>query len=397
MTAQMDTAEVESAGEFTLSEDKVMLRDSARDYLAQTCDLETVRGWDEAGEFPMHVFREFGDMGWLGIPFPEEYGGTEGDEVDEALILSELGHALGPLASAFLISAMTCGKTIRDLGTPEQLQRWIPGICDGSIMFAYALTEPQAGSDAAAITTRAAHAENGWIITGEKVFCTGASLASHLLVMARVDTGSASDGGGVGMFVVETNQPGVTVSDIPKLGLHTTPSASIHFDTVVVPDGSALGEPGKAWGHVTSSLNRERLAISAMCTGMAQAAVDVAVKYASEREQFGVTIDSFDAIQQHLAEMLIQVEGARALMMHAAYLESKGASSTRVASTAKLKATDAAVNTARLGMQVMGGYGYTNEFPMQRFLRDSLVHPIAGGSNEIQRNIISDSLVRDGI
>lgn len=374
-----------------LTDDKAALKAMAADFLSRECDLDFARRHDEAGTFPADLYRKLGELGWLGIPFPAEYGGSEGDALDEAIILEELGRAMGPLASAFLISVLTCGKTIRDLGTPEQRARWLPPAITGEAMLAFALTEPQAGSDAAALRTRAVPHGAGWVLNGQKIFCTGATLASQLLVMARTDTRSADARGAISMFVVDTDQPGLTITPIPKLGLHPYPSCVIFFDDVQLPADTLLGDLDGGWQHLATSLNRERLAISAMCTGMAQAALDVAVRYIGERRQFGHLLGDFEAIQAHIAHMAAAVAAARALTMRAAWLEA-ARPSTRAASMAKVRSTEAAVNAARLGMQVLGGYSYTMEYPMQRFLRDALIHPIAGGSNEIQRNIIARDL-----
>jgi alkylation response protein AidB-like acyl-CoA dehydrogenase len=378
--------------QFELTDDKSALKAMAADFLARECDLDFARRHDEAGTFPAGLYRKLGELGWLGIPFAEEYGGSEGDPLDEAIVLEELGRAMGPLASAFLISVLTCGKTIRDLGTPAQRARWLPPTITGEAMLAFALTEPQAGSDAAALRTRAVRADQGWVLNGQKIFCTGATLANQLLVMARTDTGNTATRGVISMFVVDTNLPGLTITPIPKLGLHPYPSCTIFFDDVQLPADALLGALHQGWPQLTSSLNRERLAISAMCTGMAQAALDVALRYIGERHQFGQPLAHFEAIQTHIADMAAAVAGARALSMRAAWLELSGMPSTRAASMAKIRASEAAVNTARLGMQVLGGYSYTMEYPMQRFLRDALIHPIAGGSNEIQRNIVAKDL-----
>jgi alkylation response protein AidB-like acyl-CoA dehydrogenase len=374
-----------------LPADKQVLQQMAREFLADRCNLEFARACDEDGRFPHELFKEMADLGWQGIPFSSEYGGSEGDPLDEAIIVEQLGRAMGPLASAFVISVLTCGKTVRDVGTQAQKERWLPSLISGESMMAFALTEPEAGSDAAAITTRAVKDAQGWRLNGQKIFCTGASISQHLLVMARTGDGRAKNS--ISMFIVDTSSPGLTISSIPKLGLHPYPSCMIFFDDVVVDDSQLLGEPGGGWPHLVSSLNRERLAISAMCTGMAQAALDVAATYATQRKQFGVTIKDFDAVREHVADMAIAVESARALMLRAARLEAAGESSTRAASMAKIRTTEACVDAALLGMRVLGGYSYTMEYPMQRFLRDGLIHPIAGGTNEVQRNIIAQDLL----
>jgi alkylation response protein AidB-like acyl-CoA dehydrogenase len=297
---------------------------------------------------------------------------------------------MGPLASAYVITVLTCGKTLRDLATAEQRARWLPPVVSGQGMVAIALTEPEAGSDAVAVTTKAVADGDGWVLSGQKIFCTGATLADRLLVVARTGQERRS---ALSMFVVDTSTPGVEITKIPKLGLRSLPSCTIYFDEAHIPGDALLGEQNGGWKHLMTSLNRERLAISAMCTGMAQAALDAASRYVTERHQFGVPLKHFEAVRQHVARISAAVEKARVLMLRAAWLETAGTSSTRAASMAKIAASDAAVNAARIGMQAVGGLSYTMEYPMQRFLRDALVHPIAGGSNEIQRNIVAELLL----
>lgn len=382
---------------FGLPTEKRELQAAAGDFLRDRLPLQAAAGFDERGEFPRDLYRMLGELGFLGIPFDEDYGGTQGDALDEAILVEQLGRAMGPLASGFLISVLTCGKAVRDLGTEAQRQMVLPRLSTGEIMIAFALTEPQAGSDAAAITTRATRqSEDGteWSLSGQKIFCTGATLADYLLVFAR--TGSGSSGhAGITAFLVDKAAPGVSVQEIPKLGLHPIPSCMIFFDDVVLPESAVLGAVDEGWSYLVASLNRERLAVAAMCTGMAQAALDVAQSYVKERSQFGTVIADFPAVRRHIAQITKEVEGARTLMMHAAHLEIAGRFSPYAASMAKLRASDACVNAARSGMLALGGYSYTMEYPMQRFLRDGLIHPIAAGSNDIQRNIIGQSLLRE--
>jgi alkylation response protein AidB-like acyl-CoA dehydrogenase len=213
-------------------------------------------------------------------------------------------------------------------------------------------------------------------------------------VLARAEAQSPGERSGVTMFIVPTDAPGLEIIEIPKLGLHTAPSCTVYLDRVAISDDALLGKVGGAWSHVLKGLSRERMAISAMCTGMSQAALDYALLFARDRQQFGVPIVTFQAVQHLLADMITEVEGARSMMLYAASLEAIGQGSARIASMAKVRSTEAVVRTARLGMQVLGGAWYTMEYPMQRYMRDSLIHPIAGGTNEIQKNIISSELLK---
>jgi alkylation response protein AidB-like acyl-CoA dehydrogenase len=373
-----------------LPEEKLALRETAAAFLADACPLEVARRHDEAGTFPRDLYERLGDLGWQGILFPAEYGGSDGDMIDVTIVLEQLGRAMGPLASAYLISVMTCGLALWDLGTPAQIDHWLRPVIAGRSILALALTEPGAGSDAAALTTRAAKTADGWRLSGQKMFCTGAPQADALLVAAKTAPGPAKSS--VSIFIVDVHAAGLQIDPVPMLGLHPYPSCGLFFDDIELPEDALLGEVNTAWRHLTTSLNRERLGVAAMCTGMAQAALDFAVPYIQARRQFGVPVSSFPAVRHHIARMASLIDSARLLTYRAAELEAAGRSSTRAASMAKIRTTDAAVEAGRLGMRVMGGYGYTAEYPMQRFLRDALIHPIAGGSNEIQHNIVAHAL-----
>jgi alkylation response protein AidB-like acyl-CoA dehydrogenase len=378
--------------DFDLSQEQAALRESARDYLAKKVPLDLARRHDEAETFPHEIYRGLGALGWPGLPFDEEHGGSAGDELDEALVVEQLGYAMMPLAACYLVTVLTCGKTIRDIGSPEQRARWLPRIADGSAYVSYALTEPSAGSDAASVRTTVRRTADGWRVNGQKMFCTGADMASVILLIGR--TGSTADGRhGLSMFLVDPATPGITIQRLPKLGLKPYHTCVVFFDDVDLPADALLGTENGAWRYIVASLNRERIACAAMTLGTAQAALDYAVGYAKEREQFGVPIGSFQAVRHRLADAHVRVQQARLLTYRAAWLESTGRSSTRAASMAKVWATEACVDVAGDGMRVLGGYSYTMEHPMQRYLRDALIHPIGAGTNEIQRNIIAKELL----
>ncbi|TDB95465.1 acyl-CoA dehydrogenase family protein [Actinomadura sp. 7K534] len=376
--------------DFTLSPEQAALRDSARDYLAAKVPLGLAREADETETFPHEVYRGLGDLGWQGLPFSEEYGGSGGDEFDEALVVEQLGYAMMPLAACFLVTVLTCGKTIRDVGTEAQRRAWLPGISAGTAYVSYALTEPSAGSDAASIRTTASKTGDGWRINGQKMFCTGADMASVILLIARTG-GPGKDG--LSMFLVDPKTPGITIQRLPKLGLRPYHTCVVFFDDVDLPADALLGTENEAWRYIVASLNRERIACAAMTLGTGQAALDYAVAYAKEREQFGVPIGSFQAIRHRLADAHVRLRQARLLTHRAAWLEANGLSSTRAASMAKVWATETCVDVAGDGMRVLGGYSYTMDHPMQRYLRDALIHPIGAGTNEIQRNIIAKELI----
>ncbi|WP_028653524.1 acyl-CoA dehydrogenase family protein [Nocardioides halotolerans] len=377
--------------EFALDTEQAALERSAREFLAKECPLEFAREHDERAEFPVDLYRRAAGLGWMGLPFTEEYGGTEGDEVDEALVVEQLGYAMMPLAACFLVTVLTCGKTIRDVGTAEQKSTWLTRIASGDAFVSYSLTEPASGSDAGSVRTRAQRTTGGWVVNGQKMFTTGADMASVILLIARTgesDSGSA----GLSMFLVDPATPGIKVETLPKLGLRPYHTCIVTFEDVELPESALLGGENDAWRYTVSSLNRERIACAAMCVGTAQAALDFALRYAKEREQFGVPIGSFQAIRHKLADAHVRLSQARLLTRRAAWLEANGQSSTRAASMAKVWATEACVDIAGDGMRILGGYSYMLEYPMQRYLRDALIHPIGAGTNEIQRNIIAKEL-----
>jgi alkylation response protein AidB-like acyl-CoA dehydrogenase len=377
---------------FELPEEKRELRDTVRKFLERECPQSAAQEYDEHEEYPWELWRRIAKLGWTGIPFSIEDGGSEGDELDEAIIVEELAYAMMPFAASYLVTVLTCGKTIRDLGSDEQRKRWLPMISAGEGLIAFALTEPESGSDASSLRMRATPVDDGWILNGQKMFCTGAGIAKAIVVMAR--TGTPDSGSrGISAFLVDAETPGITCRKLAKLGLRPYPTYEVFFDDVHVREADVLGEVDGAWRHIVRSLNRERIACAAMCTGTAQAALDYAIGYVNERHQFGVPIGSFQAVRHRLVNAYMRVDAARMLTYRAAALELAGERPTAEASMAKVWATEAAVDVARDGMQVLGGYSYMLEYPMQRYLRDSLVHTIGAGANEIQRDIIAKEML----
>lgn len=377
--------------EFDLSPEQIAFRESAHEFLAKECTLEVARRHDEAETFPHELYRSIAALGWAGLPFDTSYGGTMGDEVDEALVVEQLGYAMMPLAACFLVTVLTCGKTIRDVGSDGQRRTWLPRIASGDAYVSYGLTEPSAGSDAARVATRAQRTSGGWLIDGQKTLCAGADMASAILLIAR--TGTPESGrGGLSMLLLDPAAPGVTITPLPTLGMRPYCTCAVWLDNVEIPAEALLGEENGAWRYLVSSLGRERIAAAAMSTGTAQAALDFAVEYAKGRKQFGAPIGTFQAIRHRLADAHVRVQQARLLTYRAAWLAANGQPSTLAASMAKVWASEAAVDVAGDGMRVLGGYSYLLDHPMQRYLRDSLMSPIGAGTNELQRDIIAREL-----
>jgi alkylation response protein AidB-like acyl-CoA dehydrogenase len=376
---------------FDLSPEQVALRESAREFLAKECTLEFAQRHDDAGAFPHELYRRIAGLGWLGLPFDAAYGGMRGDELDMALVAEQLGYAMMPLAACFIVTVLACGKAISDVGSDAQRQTWLPRIASGEAYVSFGRTEASAGSGAARAGTRAQRSGAGWLVSGQKMFCSGADMASAILLIARTGTPeSGSDG--LSMFLLDPAAPGVAITPLATLGSRPYRTCAVRLDNVELPAEAMLGEENEAWPCLVSGLNRERIAAAAMCTGAAQAALDAAIEYVKGREQFGVPVAASQAVRHRLADAHVRVHQARLLTYRAARLEADGKSSVLAASMAKVWASEAAVDVASDGMRVLGGCSYLLDHPMQRYLRDSLMSPIGAGNNEIQRNIIAKEL-----
>ena len=346
---------------------------------------------ERAHEFPREVFRTLGRAGLLSLPYPEEYGGGGQPYEVYLQVLEEIASAWAAVGVGTSVHALSCfGLFYR--GTEEQKQRWLPDMLGGEQLGAYCLSEAHAGSDPAAMRTRAVRDGGDYVITGAKAWTTHGGTADFYKVMAR----TSDDGGrGISCFLVPADSPGLS-ADVPedKMGLMSSVTATMLFDQVRVPAERRLGEEGQGLPIALAGLDSGRLGIAAVATGVAQGALDVAVRYAKERESFGKPIIDHQGLAFVLADMAAAVESARATYLYAARMRDAGRPFSRQASIAKMTATDNAMKVTTDAVQVLGGAGYTKDFPVERYMRESKVMQIFEGTNQIQRLVISRDLAR---
>lgn len=349
---------------------------------------------DRTGEFPWDVINAAAELGLLGVPIPEEYGGVGADGLAFTLLIEELAGACG--STALTIAAHTglvCVPLLM-FGNEEQKRRFLTPLAEGKMLGAFGLTEPQAGSDAGATRTTAVRDGNEFVINGQKVFTTNGSIAGVIIVTAVTDPEAGRRG--ISNIIVPADAPGVSFGqDQEKMGLHGSVTSQVYFQDCRVPVDNLLGRPGEGFKQFLQVLDGGRIGIGAMSVGIAQAALRAARDYALEREQFGQRIADFQAISFMLADMATQLEAARWLVYRAAWLKDRGLPHTTEAAMAKLFASEAAERICHKAIQIHGGYGYTTEYPVERYYRDVRLTEIGEGTSEIQRLVIARRLLAE--
>ena len=377
--------------DFSFSEEQLAIRDTVRE-LVQDRVAPRAAEIDEKAEYPKDIEELFAANGILAIPFPEEYGGISGSSVTICMATEEIAKACA--TSSLILSVQALGSyPILLAGTEEQKRRLCPPLAEGRVC-AYALSEPGSGSDAAAMKTTARRYGDEYVLNGSKVFITHGSIADMLIVFARTDGEAGSRG--ISAFVLEREEsPWSTVKLEHKLGIRGSPTAMLAFDDVRVPARNRLGDEGHGFKLALSVLDRSRPGIGAQALGIAEGAFDYALGYAKERHQFGQPVASFQGIQFMLADMATQIEAARHLVYLAATKVDEHASDlTKVAAMAKLFASDTAMRVTTDAVQILGGYGYIQDYPVERMMRDAKITQIYEGTNQIQRVVISRALLK---
>jgi hypothetical protein len=375
--------------DFTLTPEQELIRASAREF----CDREIVpyaRDWDRSERMDEGIVAKLAEIGFLGCALPEEHGGMGLDTVSYCLVMEELGRADSSVRGIVSVNNGLAGKTIAKWGTEEQRAEWLPKLASGEALGCYGLTEPGSGSDPASLVTRAVRDGGDWVIDGSKIFITLGSWAGVALVFAR----TGGDGPrGITCFLVPTSSPGFSARKIDgKLGLRAQDTAELFFDGVRLPDSARLGDEGAGFKVAMSALDNGRISLAAGAVGVAQACVDASIAYATERTQFGKPIAQFQLVQELIAEMAVETEAARLMAWRAAALADAGASYTLAASQAKFYASEVAVRAANAALQAHGGYGYVDEFPVARYLRDARVLTLYEGTSQIQKLLIGRAL-----
>ncbi len=379
--------------EFRLTDEQRMIQEAVRDFARREI-APLAAELDETDRFPHELFRKMGEAGLLGIPYPEAYGGAGGDTVSLALAVEEIARVSGGVALAYEAHVtLGCGP-IFHFGTEEQKRQFLPGALAGEYVIAMGWTEPGAGSDAAAIRTRAEIVGDRWRLTGRKQFCTSGSVARYAVISAVTDPGKGHRG--ISQFIVPTDTPGFQVEkDEEKMGMRGSATSALVLDGCEVPADHLLGPRGNGFYQFMKILDDGRIAIAALAVGLAQAAFEDALRYAKEREAFGHPIAHHQLIQAKLAEMATEIEAARLLVLKAAWLRDQGKPYTKAAAMAKMFATEMGERVCREAIQIHGGYGYIREYPVERYYRDVRLTTIGEGTSEIMRLVIARQLLRE--
>jgi alkylation response protein AidB-like acyl-CoA dehydrogenase len=377
--------------DFALTDEQQDFVAAIRDFCARECGTPEQREKLTEGHTLHHNFGVYGQMaelGWLGLTIPEEHGGSGGTMLDACLFMEETSRGLAPIGG-YATTLIVAGATSR-FGTPEQKDEILGGIARGAVE-AIAMTEPEAGSDVGALSTSAERVNGGYVLNGQKVFCSNAHIADHVLVVCRT-TKSDSKHEGMTMIWIPREVEGMEIVPIDTMGGRET--NHLYFSDLEAPADAVLGEVDQAWTQLMAGLNVERLILAATMLGIAQRAFDDVLAYVKERRQFGRPIGSFQGLQHRLADMATDLEAARLMTRWVATLtdEDPGRMLPREASMVKLHVTEVAKRVALEGMQMMGGYGYSSDYDMERLVRTTLVSTIYGGTSEIQRNIIAKTL-----
>ncbi|HVR03095.1 MAG TPA: acyl-CoA dehydrogenase [Polyangia bacterium] len=376
-----------------LTAEQTLLRDTARDLAAKEI-LPRAAEIDRAHEFPRALVSRLGALGLLGVMVPEKWGGAGMDAVSYALALEEISRACASVGVIMSVqNSLVCAPIVTS-GTDAQRARWLPGLAVGETIGCFGLSEPEAGSDAAAQRTAAVKSGAGWVLNGTKNFITNAPAADVILVAAKTDPSQGTKG--ISIFIVPTDTPGVKIGKPDdKLGIRGAVSAQVFLADATVGLDALLGAEGEGFKIAMRALDGGRIGIAAQAVGIARAAFEDAVRYAQERKTFGQPIAHHQAIQFKLADMSTEIEAARLLLWRAAAKKDTGARYTREAAMAKLFASEVANRAAKEAVQVFGGYGYLADFPAERHFRDAKITEIYEGTSEIQRLVIASSLLKD--
>jgi len=378
--------------DFALSPEHVSLRDMVRSFVEKEVRPHA-REWDEEGKFPSGTVAMLGDLGLMGAMVPEEYGGSGMDTVGYAIIVEEIGKGDGSLGLTVASHNSLCTAHILAFGSEAIRRKFLPELASGRMLGAWALTEPGSGSDSLNMRTKAEWKGDRWILNGSKMFITQGSVGSVYVILAVTDRGKGRDG--VTAFLVEAGTKGLIVGKkLDKLGMRSSDTAELVFEDMEVRPGNIIGEVNSGFRDTMRNLAGGRISIAALSAGIGLGALAEAIAYAKERKQFGQAISEFQAIQWMAADMATELEASELLTFRAAYLKDAGKPYVQEAAMAKLFASEAAMRATIKAVQILGGYGYIREYPVERFMRDAKLCEIGEGTSEVQRLIIARRLVR---
>ncbi|ABZ83671.1 butyryl-coa dehydrogenase [Heliomicrobium modesticaldum Ice1] len=379
--------------DFTLNEEQELFLEMVRKFTRNEV-AAAAEGVDREHRFPRETIAKMGELGLLGLTIPEEYGGSGGDYLSYVLMIEELAKVCASTAVIVAVHTGLACTSIACFGTEAQREKYLAPLAAGEIIGAYALTEPNAGSDAASLTLMASDEGEYWRLNGNKVFITNASEAGLFITFVRTDPASRG-AEGITCLIVERDTPGMTVSrPVEKMGLNGSVTCELHFDNALVPKENVLGDVGQGFKVAMQLLDGGRIAIAAQGLGIAEGALEYALRYIRQREQFGRPIAANQGIQWMVADLATEVDAARLLVYRAAWLKTMGKPHGKEAAMAKKFATDTAMRVTSDCVQLLGGYGYTREYPVERYMRDAKVTQIYEGTNQVQQMVIARHLLR---
>lgn len=377
--------------DFALSDEHRNLQSTLRNFFETEAPTHVISELDRNEIYPAEIYAKMAAIGLCGITIDEQYGGSPADELAICIVSEEMARAGACLVYSFIPTVTFCAKGIQRFGTEDQKRAYLPEVAAGKMRFAMALTEPAAGSDLTGLSTRARSDGPDFVINGQKVFTTGADTADYLFAFVRTDA-EAKAHRGLSVLLIPRAAPGVTVRPLQKLAGQATHTCEVFLDDVRVPREALVGELNQGARIIFELLDGERILVGAQGVGIAQGALDFALKYAEERRQFDQAIIDFQAVGHMLADMALDVESARWITWRAAWKKEQGLPCSLEASMAKVIGSEASTRTVLKGMQILGGYSYTTDYPMERWYRETKLNEIAGGSNQIQRNLILRNL-----
>jgi alkylation response protein AidB-like acyl-CoA dehydrogenase len=376
--------------DFQLTDEQLLIRETARSFTDNEI-VDRARENDRNEHFDLELVQKIAEQGYLGAIVPREYGGAGLDYITYGLVVEEVGRGCSAMRTVISVNTSLVCSSILRWGTEEQKQHYLPKLCSGEWLGCFGLTEPDTGSDAANQKTRAKKTNGGWVINGSKMFISLGNHAQVALIFAQTDPEKRHRG--VACFLVDTNQPGFQPQEIHhKMGLRGSDTAAISLDDVEAPDEAMLGEVGDGFKIAMTALDSGRFSVASGCVGICQGCLDASVRYSKEREQFGRPIASFQLVQEMIADIALETEASRMLVWRAGYLKDSGRPSTTETSIAKLYATEAAIRAANTAIQVHGGSGYVDDYPVERYFRDVRVTSLYEGTSQIQKLIIGRAL-----
>ncbi len=372
---------------FDLTQEQQMIKKTVKEFADKVVAPGAIER-DRTKQFPTEIFKQLSDMGMMGLPFDEKYGGAGADTTSFAIVTEELSRACASTGITYSAHISLGGAPLNLFGTDEQKEKYLAPICTGESFGAFGLTEPNAGSDAGGTETRAVEDGDDWVINGSKVYITNASHAKHLAITAI--TGMNDGKKEISAIIVPTDAEGFTIIDnYDKMGLNASNTTELVLENVRVPKENLLGKRGEGFRQFLVTLDGGRIGIAAMAVGIAQAAFNKALNYSKERKQFGKTLSEFQITQFKLADMAMKIELARNMVYKAAWLKDQGRPFTKEASMAKLYASEMAMEVADEAIQIHGGYGYMKEYEVERYMRDAKLLEIGEGTSEVQRMVIA--------